>query len=471
MNRHVSVVLPAYNEEADLERLLRRIGRAMARAETREAFGAQGPLDWEIVVVDDGSADATVEIARRLARQLPVRLIQHDVNRGLGAAIRTGLGAASGSAAVITMDADNTQDPELIPAMLRKLREGNDLVIASRFETGGEEVGVPFGRRVLSHAASGVMRRAAPVRGARDYSCGYRAYQGELLRQMMSRWGADGFVTENGFACMVELLLRAAKLGARVGEVPLVLRYDFKQGASKMRVARTMRRYASVLQAYHLGYPVRTAGEGRALRLVNVALAGTALLLASPLLVAAAVAVRLSSAGPVLQRETRVGMDRRQGQRADSQDRRSLDLGGAPFEMLRFRTRHPERRSQSRSERTAGRPPLTPVGRVLTRYRLDHLPELFNVLRGDMNIVGPRATPPEFVPRLRDAVQEYPVRHRVRPGITGPAQLGLSRGGVSANSRAQVEADVAYVKSRSALEDLRIMARTLPAVFTPPHAA
>jgi len=171
------------------------------------------------------------------------RLIRHPQNMGLGAAIRTGLKAASlADGVVVTLDADNSQGPELIREMIAKIEAGADVVIASRFQPGAQEVGVPPHRKFLSHLSSGAIRVLAPYPGARDYTCGFRAYRVEVLRQLIGRYG-DAFVRENGFSCMLELLLNLRRIGATVAEVPLVLRYDLKQGASKMRIFRTMWRY------------------------------------------------------------------------------------------------------------------------------------------------------------------------------------------------------------------------------------
>ncbi len=235
------VMMPAYNEERDLPGLLRRIEQALSSW-----------ADYHVLVVDDGSADRTAAIAREYAQRMPVRLIQHLRNKGLGAAIRTGLRAACQEGdIVVTLDADNSQDPALIRDMVARIHAGDDVVIASRFQPGSAEVGVPPYRVALSHIASAGIRVLAPYAGARDYTCGFRAYRAQTLRRLITRYGRN-FVRENGFACMLEILLNLRRIGARVGEVPLVLRYDLKEGASKMRVLRTMWRYGVTLTRAHL---------------------------------------------------------------------------------------------------------------------------------------------------------------------------------------------------------------------------
>jgi dolichol-phosphate mannosyltransferase len=144
------------------------------------------------------------------------------------------------------MDADNSQDPALIHNMLERLNEGFDVVIASRFMPGSREVGVPALRRMLSHVSSAGLRLIVPYPGVRDYTCGFRVYRAEVLLRLIDTFGSS-FVQERGFACMFELLLKLRVLGARISEVPLVLRYDLKVGISKMRIIRTMWRYSALL--------------------------------------------------------------------------------------------------------------------------------------------------------------------------------------------------------------------------------
>lgn len=249
----VLVVLPAYNEAESLPPLFARFaGSAAAVAVHR------------ILVVDDGSNDGTASIAEAAAGSLPVSVIRHPENRGLGAALQTGLLAAIGGAdIVITMDADDSHDPATIPLLVNRLLEGYDIVIASRFEDGGREIGVAAHRRLLSHSASAILSRVAGVDGARDYSCGFRAYRSSFLRRLIRDVGEANLVRETGFACMVEVLLKASARGARIAEVPLVLRYDRKQSASKIRVFRTIARYGVVLSR-HLASGGWRSGRSRA---------------------------------------------------------------------------------------------------------------------------------------------------------------------------------------------------------------
>jgi dolichol-phosphate mannosyltransferase len=226
------VALPAYNEEGSIELLLDSLCTVLGKL----------PVLSRIIVVDDGSTDATA--ARVLAfRGCPVSLVEHDRNRGLHEAVRTGmlegLRAARPDGVIVTMDADNTHHPDLIPRMLEEISRGADLVIASRFAPGGRMMGASFMRRVYSYGARAILSLRFPAPGVRDYTCGYRAYRAAILQRAFDRWG-DEFIRFPGFSCMLDILVRLRSLGARIAEVPLVLRYDRKVGPSKMRVFRTI---------------------------------------------------------------------------------------------------------------------------------------------------------------------------------------------------------------------------------------
>jgi dolichol-phosphate mannosyltransferase len=136
------------------------------------------------------------------------------------------------------MDADDTHAPGLILRMVRMITEGHDVVIASRYRPGARTVGVPWPRRLLSRAGSLLFRVFLPIDGVRDFTCGYRAYRAEVIQRALAEHGAR-LVDQDGFQCMVDLLLKLRGRGLVFGEVPVVLRYDLKQGASKMKVART----------------------------------------------------------------------------------------------------------------------------------------------------------------------------------------------------------------------------------------
>ena len=201
-----------------------------------------------------------------------------------------------------------------------------------------------------------------------------------------------------------------------------------------------------------------------ATRSLNVAVAVMGIVLTAPLMLMIAIAVRLTSRGPVIYRQVRVGADRRGGRPAPEGIRRSSDAGGRPFTMYKFRTMRCDWGTAQVWAR-ADDDRVTLVGRVLRRYRLDELPQLFNVLAGDMNVVGPRPEQPELFAQLRSAIDRYPSRQGVRPGITGLAQISQAYDRSVDDVRRKLDYDLEYIGRRSPVEDLRIMARTLPVML------
>jgi dolichol-phosphate mannosyltransferase len=228
----IIVVLPAYNEEANIASLLRRIFETL----TDDQVG------FSVIVVDDGSSDQTHQILEEVGREMPLTVQRHAQNQGLGATLRDGLRQAAAMASardiIITMDADESHTPGLMLRMVRMIREGYDVVIASRYQPGSRIYGLSLRRRIVSRLASWLMRLVFPTPGVSDYTCGYRAYRAAALQQAYAMYG-DDFVNQDGFQCMVDVLLKLRRLPLIFGEVPMLLRYDLKRGSSKMRIMHT----------------------------------------------------------------------------------------------------------------------------------------------------------------------------------------------------------------------------------------
>ena len=237
--RRTWIILPAFNEAENLPPLLDGI------AAIRSLLS-----DYVIVVVNDGSHDDTAAVASSYMGRLPLRVLSHARNRGLARSIEAGIRIAIRGAGkddvIVTMDADNTHSPTLIPRLLRRIDHGADVVIASRYAAGGREDGVPFVRRLLSHAIGALLRLRFGLRGVRDYSCGYRAYRARLLQAAVVRYG-DRFIEADGFPVMAEILVKVSPFRPRIVEVPLHLRYDLKRGQSKIRLLSTVTGYLRLL--------------------------------------------------------------------------------------------------------------------------------------------------------------------------------------------------------------------------------
>ncbi len=230
------VVLPAFNEEGNVPSLIANLEAAL---EHLHRLGH----DRAYVVVDDGSTDHTFEILDEFRRKLPMTIIQHSPNQGLGQTIKDGLRRASELAnegdIIVSMDADNTHPAGLMIRMVQTMLEGNDIVIASRYRPGARIVGLAAHRRLMSWGARMLFRLVLPISGVRDYTCGYRAYRAGLLKKAFQTYG-DTLVQNKGFQCMSEVLVKLNTLRPVITEVPMILRYDKKKGESKMRVVQTV---------------------------------------------------------------------------------------------------------------------------------------------------------------------------------------------------------------------------------------
>jgi len=183
-------------------------------------------------------------------------------------------------------------------------------------------------------------------------------------------------------------------------------------------------------------------------RIIDLAFGLLGTVLFSPIIALTAIAVRLDSKGPVLYRQTRVG------------------LTGKVFNLVKFRS------MQLNAERDKGAqwaqaddPRITRVGRFIRRYRLDELPQFFNVIRGEMSFVGPRPERPCFVEELREQIPYYDERHSVRPGITGWAQVEYGYGASVEDAFRKLEYDLFYLKHLSILFDIAIVFRTVRVVL------
>src|SRR5256885_3736060 len=201
-------------------------------------------------------------------------------------------------------------------------------------------------------------------------------------------------------------------------------------------------------------------------RIVNILLAVVALIALSPLMILVAIAIRLTSPGPALYTQERVGVNRRRRRTQALYDRRGPDAGGIVFTIYKFRTmRNDAEQGSGAVWATQDDPRVTAVGRILRQYRLDELPQLFNVIRGDMNIVGPRPERPTIFADLRARIADYHHRQRTRPGITGWAQVNNAYDASLDDVRAKVRYDLEYLERQSLAEDVKIMLRTVPVML------
>ena len=183
-------------------------------------------------------------------------------------------------------------------------------------------------------------------------------------------------------------------------------------------------------------------------RLIDVLASAAGLILGAPLLVAVAAAIRWTSAGPVFYHQTRVGER------------------GRPFGLHKFRTMRIDAEAATGPVFASEQDPrVTPIGNFLRRTRLDELPQLWNILRGEMSLVGPRPERPEFVKDLTDEIPFYGQRHVVKPGLTGWAQVRYAYAATVADTMEKLQYDLFYIKNLSMLLDLLIIFSTVKTVL------
>lgn len=231
----IVVVLPAWNEEKSLGPLLERIYRAFCESDTTNVL---------FVVVNDGSTDNTGEVAREAKGRFPLELLEHQVNQGLGAALKTGLNHAAkitdSQDIVLTTEADGTQPAEKLVELVGKIIGGADLAVATPLADPTGFLGVPVYRRFLSRGANLLYQFLFPIDGLDDYTNLVRAFRAELLHGTIRRFG-DRWISRTGFEAVPELILNMRMLGPKVQQVPLVIDFSQLNRQSSMRVLNTIR--------------------------------------------------------------------------------------------------------------------------------------------------------------------------------------------------------------------------------------
>lgn len=220
----------------------------------------------------------------------------------------------------------------------------------------------------------------------------------------------------------------------------------------------------------------------RAKRLVDVLVASTMLVLLAPVMLLVALAVRITSPGPIIFSQVRVGLNQRGAKRDDRRkaedgppegvddrrvsDRRQQVSYGKHFVLYKFRTMRTDAEKNGAQFAQVGDPRVTPIGRFLRKTRLDELPQLWNVLRGEMTLVGPRPERPEFISKLSEQVPGYLDRLGLKPGLTGLAQVENGYDNDIAGFRRKVNLDLLYLQNCCLRNDLKILFRTISVVLT-----
>jgi dolichol-phosphate mannosyltransferase len=225
----IYVLLPAYNEERSLSALLPKINHVFKTLKK----------DYRLFVCNDGSRDHTGEILKEFCGKMPLEILTHKINRGLGETSRDLFEMAAELShpddVIIRMDCDDTHEPKFFSDLFTKLDQGFDVVIASRFQPGGGQKGLSVYKAFVSLCANIFMKIIFPIRGVREYSCGFRAYRAKVVKTAIDIFGNNFIQLKGlGFTCTLEKLIRLKMLGAKFTEIPFTLRYDQKKSKSKM---------------------------------------------------------------------------------------------------------------------------------------------------------------------------------------------------------------------------------------------
>ena len=229
---------------------------------------------YRLVVVNDGSADRTAEILQQFTATLPLDVVTHPINRGLGETERDGFefvaARCDASDVIVRVEGDDTHDPEYIFVLLEKLATGFDVVNTSRFQPGGAQLGVSAYRAFISRCANLFMKAMFPIPGLRDFSCGFRVYRARVIMDAIQVFGDDFIQLRGlGFTSTLEMVVKLHLLGCRFAEVPFVLRYDLKESHSKMVGSITTLGYFLMAFLNHWpfgGWRVRYGGLAQAYR-------------------------------------------------------------------------------------------------------------------------------------------------------------------------------------------------------------
>jgi sugar transferase (PEP-CTERM system associated) len=197
---------------------------------------------------------------------------------------------------------------------------------------------------------------------------------------------------------------------------------------------------------YSEGFRIRSSQQF-ARRVISMCAAAVGLILCLPLIPIIMLMVRCSSPGPIFFRQTRVG------------------VGGKNFNVIKFRTMRTDAEAAGAQWATKNDPRVTKIGMFMRKTRLDEIPQLWNILRGDMDFVGPRPERPEFIPMLSENLPFYYLRHLIRPGLTGWAQIRYGYGATLAETKEKLEYDLYYLKHMSLGLDLFVMFETIKTII------
>ncbi|MFH2138118.1 MAG: glycosyltransferase family 2 protein [Candidatus Omnitrophota bacterium] len=237
----IYVLLPAYNEAKNIKALVSKIKEVLTKE--REKFC--------IVIVNDGSTDNTQEILRETALNMPeLKVINFAQNKGVGAVFREGIdhicSLAKDIDVIISLDCDLSHSPDAFPGVIKAIKAGNDIVVASRYHRMSSTVDLPFKREFLSNSINLLLKVIFPIPGVKDYTTFFRAYRVRILKKAKEFY-QDRFIRQKGFPAMAEILIKLRRFKPKADEVAMSLRFDLRTGESKMNKLETVIDYLKLI--------------------------------------------------------------------------------------------------------------------------------------------------------------------------------------------------------------------------------
>ena len=227
----IYILLPAFNEEKNLKIIFKKIEKNF-----------KNKKKILVILIDDCSTDNTKKIALK-KYNFKIIYKKHKKNKGLNITMETGLKLISKKTnlndIILSLDSDNTHPISLIPKMIKKIDQGNDVVIASRFIKGSKVSGLSWWRQVMSRGAKIIFKLFYPFKNLNDYTCNFRAYKAQYIKKVLNN--KNFFKNEDfNIAAKILLCLITNNKNLKISEVPFTLRYDLKIGNSKMNILKTI---------------------------------------------------------------------------------------------------------------------------------------------------------------------------------------------------------------------------------------
>ena len=232
------IILPIYNEAKIIQNVIDELRMYLKKQK------------YQIVAVDDGSTDGSTAILKKNVNS-DFTYTGYSVNMNIGSVFATGidkvLETAKDTDILIIMESDQTSSVDVIGRLVKKIENGADTVIASRYLSGGGYGNFPIMRRIFSVGANALMKYYFPIDGVQDYTIFFRAYRVGILRNARELFGKFGIIQSKGFVANAELLVKISFITHKIVEIPFIYDYGKKTGKSKITIPKTINEYFVVI--------------------------------------------------------------------------------------------------------------------------------------------------------------------------------------------------------------------------------